>query len=309
MISENFSFKSGDDTDIFVYKWFPEENIVVKGIVQIAHGMAETAARYERFAEVLTKKGYVVFANDHRGHGKTAGELKNVGYLAESNGFTWLVNDMHQLSEIIKKEYPDLPLFLFGHSMGSFATQIYLMKFGKELKGAVISGSNGSQKLLHNIGFMVAKGEVKKHGRKVPSPKLNNLSFGSFNNAFKPSRTDFDWLSSDEAEVDKYIADPYCGGIFTTGFFYDFLLGLKEIDNTNNVSKVPTELPIFIFSGEKDPVGGAGKGVKKLYDTYKKYGIKDVSMKLYPGGRHEMLNEVNREVVMENVVKWLDKHI
>ena len=306
MLSKNFNFQSGDGSNIFVYRWSPDPDTKVKGIVQIAHGMAETAARYERFASTLTMNGYIVYANDHRGHGKTAGSLENVGYLAEEDGFDWMVKDMHQLTSLIKKEYPELPVFLLGHSMGSFATQRYIMLFGKELKGAILSGSNGSAALLHNLGYFVAGIEVKRNGRKAKSERMNQLSFGSFNNAFKPNRTEFDWLSRDHEEVDKYIGDPYCGDVFTAGFFYDFMKGLKEIDRIKNVERVPKDLPIYIFSGEKDPVGGAGKGVKKLYHTYKNCGISDVSIKLYPEGRHEMLNELNRDEVMKDVTDWLD---
>jgi len=268
--------------------------------------MAETAARYGRFAEVLTKNGYIVYANDHRGHGMTSGDLENVGYLAEEDGFDWMVKDMHQLTTLIKKEYPEFPVFLFGHSMGSFAAQRYIMLFGKEIKGVILSGSNGSAALLHNLGFLVAGHEVKKRGRRVKSERMNKLSFGSFNNAFRPNRTEFDWLSRDNGEVDKYINDPYCGSVFTAGFFYDFMKGLKETDKLKNVLLVPKDLPVYIFSGDKDPVGGAGKGVRKLYNTYKKCGLLDVSMKLYPEGRHEMLNETNRDEVMKDVVDWLD---
>lgn len=309
MQSKNFSFQSGDGTTIFVYHWSPDPDTKVKGIVQIAHGMAETAARYERFADTLTRNGYIVYANDHRGHGKTAKRLQNVGYLADEDGFDWLVKDMHQLTNLIKKEYPDLPVFLFGHSMGSFAAQRYIMLYGKELKGTILSGSNGSAALLHNLGFMVAGFEVKKNGRKTKSIRMNHLSFGTFNQAFKPNRTEYDWLSRDNAEVDKYIADPFCGGVFTAGFFYDFMKGLKELDKIKNVQLVPKDLPVYIMSGDKDPVGGSGKGVKKLFDTYQKCGMTDISIKLYPEGRHEMLNELNRDEVMKDIVEWLDSKL
>lgn len=309
MLSKNFVFKSGDGTDIFVYNWMPDEDIKVKGIVQIAHGMAETAARYERFAEILTKNGYIVYANDHRGHGKTAGNIESLGYLADEDGFGWLVKDLYQLSGIIKKENSELPLFLFGHSMGSFAAQKYIMLYGNELKGTILSGSNGRQGIILDIGTMFAKNEIKKHGRKVQSFKLNKMSFGSYNNTFKPNRTEYDWLSRDNAEVDRYIEDPFCGTVFTAGFFYDFLTALKEIENKSNLSFVPKDLPIYIFSGEKDPVGKCGKGVINLYNRYKNYGIKDVTYKLYKDGRHEMLNEINRDEVMKDVVDWLNKQI
>jgi alpha-beta hydrolase superfamily lysophospholipase len=309
MILKNFTFKSDEGTDIYVYNWRPDEEAQIKGIVQIAHGMAETAARYERFAQALTDNGYMVYIHDHRGHGNTAKTIENLGYLAEKDGFKWLVEDVHKLSEIIKRENPALPLFLFGHSMGSFVTQRYIMLYGKELKGTVLSGSNGKQGPILNIGAFLAKREAKRNGRKTQSSKLDRLSFGSFNNAFKPNRTAFDWLSRDNDEVDKYIKDPFCGTVFTCGFFYDFLSGLKEIEKDENIALVPKDLPIFIFAGDKDPVGKNGKGIIRLFNTYKKFNIKDVTYKLYKDGRHEMLNESNRDEVMSDVINWLNHHI
>ncbi|WP_099468725.1 alpha/beta hydrolase [Konateibacter massiliensis] len=309
MLFNSFSFKAEDGIDVFVYNWNPDNGVKVKGVVQIAHGMAETAARYERFAEILTGNGYVVYANDHRGHGKTAGNLENLGYLAEKDGLEYLVKDMHQLSTIILNDHPTLPIFLFGHSMGSFASQRYIMLYGDELKGVILSGSNGSQALLHKIGFFVSKREVKKYGRKAKSDKMNQLSFGSYNKHFNPNRTEFDWLSRDNDEVDKYITDPYCGSVFTAGFFYDFMKLFKIIDKEKNMELVPNNLPIYLFAGDKDPVGNYGKGVIKLFNAYRKHGIKDITMKLYSDGRHESLNEINREEVMADVVKWLDKNL
>lgn len=309
MVSGNLEFKSEEGTKIFVYVWKPDEDVKVKGVVQLAHGMAETAKRYERFAEVLVKEGFVVYANDHRGHGKTAGSLKELGYLADKDGFEWLVEDIHQLSGIIKQEYPDLPLFLLGHSMGSFAVQRYIMLYGDDLKGAILSGSNGKQGVMLSVATLLAGKEVKRHGRKAASGKMNQMFFGSYNDKFKPNRTDFDWLSRDKEEVDKYVEDPFCGTVFTGGFFYDFTSGLKNVEDKANLNLIPKNLPIYIFSGDKDPVGKYGKGVTRLYNTYKKYGIKDVTLKLYPGGRHEMLNEINRDEVMKDAVEWINHHM
>ena len=306
---KNFTFKSEEGTEIYVYNWVPDSEVKVKGVVQIAHGMAETAARYERFAEFMTKNGYIIYINDHRGHGKTAGSLEKVGYLADEDGFDWMAKDLHQLSGVIKKEHPELPLFLYGHSMGSYVAQRYIMLFGNELKGALLSGSNGKQGLILTLGTVVAKQEIKKHGRKVKSDKLNQMSFGGFNKAFAPNRTDFDWLSRDNAEVDKYVNDPYCGFVCTTGFFSDLLLGLKTIEKKENVALVPKTLPIFIFSGALDPCGKNGKGVTKLFNTYKKQGISDVTLKLYPEARHELLNETNRDEVMKDFLTWVYSHI
>jgi alpha-beta hydrolase superfamily lysophospholipase len=306
MLHNNFTFRSDEGTEIYVNQWMPEEKAQVKGIVQIAHGMAETSDRYARFADRLTANGYIVYANDHRGHGKTAKTLEHVGYLAEKDGFHWLVEDVHKLSEIIKKSHPNLPLFLFGHSMGSFIAQRYITQYGNILKGVILSGSNGRQGIILNAALLLAKGEIRKNGRKARSEKLNSLIFGKYNKAFHPARTEFDWLSRDDAEVDKYINDPFCGGVFTAGFFYDFFTGLKEIEDKNKLKYIPKELPIYIFSGDKDPVGQNGKGIIKLYNTYQKLGIHDVAYKLYENGRHEMLNETNREEVMQDVIHWLN---
>jgi len=306
MITKTFNFQDKEGISIFTYEWIPEEDVEIKAVVQIAHGMAETAARYERFAELLTKEGYIVFANDHRGHGKTAGDIENVGYLGEKDGFDWMVKNMHQLTEIIKEQYPDLPIFLFGHSMGSFLSQRYISLHGKDLKGAVLSGTNGKTGLLLQFGILLAEKECKKKGRKTRSEKLNKLSFGNYNNSFKPNRTEFDWLSSDEKEVDKYINDPYCGGVFTAGFFYDFLTGLRKTHKWAEMQNIPKDLPIYIFAGDKDPVGNCGKGILNLVKMYKKLQIKNVTYKLYKEGRHEMLNEINREEVAKDVISWFN---
>ena len=304
---ENFTFKDTGNLEIFVYKWLPDEKLQVKGIVQIAHGMAETAGRYGGLASILTENGFMVYANDHRGHGKTAGETSKLGELGE-DGFNKMVENMKELNELIKKENPNLPIFLLGHSMGSFLTQRYICLYGSGLKGAILSGSCGKQGVMIDVGRLIAKGEIKKIGRGGKSNKLDKLSFGSYNNSFKPNRTAFDWLSRDNNEVDKYIVDPFCGTVFTAGFFYDFLGGLKCIADKGEIKKVPMGLPIYIFSGDKDPVGKYGKGVLKLVRTYKQHGIEDISYKLYKGGRHEMLNEINKEEVMADIIKWLNKY-
>lgn len=308
MIKGTFSFKDEDGLEIFVYKWSPENNKKAKAVIQIAHGMAETAARYEKLGEELTKEGYIIYANDHRGHGKTAREVDKLGDLGE-NGFLAMVDNMYQLTEIIKKENPKLPIFLLGHSMGSFLTQRYICLYGKELKGAILSGTNGNIGVMADVGRIIAKREIKRIGRSGRSEKLDKLSFGGYNRAFKPNRTKFDWLSRDEKEVDKYIENPFCGTIFTAGFFYDLLGGLKLIANKNEISKIPKDLPIYMFSGDKDPVGKNGRGVLRLVKAYKKLGIKDLTYKLYTEGRHEMLNELNSDEVIKDLLLWLEDHL
>jgi len=305
---ENFKFKDKGDLEVFVYKWLPDTNVQIKGVVMIAHGMAETAERYESFAKSLTDNGFIVYANDHRGHGKTAGTVEKLGDLGD-DGFNSMVEDTHELKKRIKEENMDLPIFLFGHSMGSFLAQRYICLYGNELKGVIITGTCGAQGIILDIGRIIAKGEIKKIGRSGKSNKLAKLIFGSNNNSFKPNRTDFDWLSRDNKEVDKYIDDPFCGTVFTAGFFYDFLGGLKSIENHREIKNVTKDLPIYIFGGDKDPVGKNGKGLLRLVKTYKKHGIKDLTYKFYKDGRHEMLNETNKEEVTSDVIKWLNMHI
>ncbi len=306
MRKNSFYFLNKDGMKINTYVWEPEKEIDVKGIIQIAHGMAETALRYERFAEKLTERGYKVYANDHRGHGLTAKSIEELGYISDNDGFEDMVEDMHQLTDIIKKENQFKPVFLFGHSMGSFLSQRYAEIYGQDIQGLILCGTNGKPQAAVNLGIVLAKMEMNKKGSKAKSPRLNSMSFGSFNKAFMPTRTEFDWLSRDSEEVDKYIKDPYCGSVFTTSFYYYFLKGLKRIHNKENLNKIPKTLPIYIFAGDMDPVGSNGKGILSLIDILKKLGMKSVSYKLYKEGRHEMLNETNREEVMKDTIDWID---
>lgn len=307
MMRENFTFTGEEGLQIYGYKWLPENIEEAKGIIQISHGMAEGAHRYEPLAKYLTNHGYIVYAHDHRGHGQTGDKVGQIGILAKENGFEYLVRDLHKLSQMIRKDYPQLPLILLGHSMGSFVAQRYIMEYGNEIEGLILSGSNGKQGILLDIGLWMVKKEVEKIGRNTPSKKLDKLIFGTYNKQFGATRTPFDWLSRDEKEVDKYIEDPYCGGVFSAGFFYDFLTGLKYIGKLENKKSIPVTLPIYIFSGDRDPVGKNGKGILDLVKDYKKVGIQKVEYKLYPGGRHEMLNEVNKEEVMKDILGWVEE--
>ena len=309
MKTETFFFDGSDKAKIFSYKWSPDDGIKIAGAVQIAHGMAEHAARYERFAAFLTSNGFVVYANDHRGHNKTAGSLENTGFFADKNGWALVVEDMHILTGKIKEQNPGLPIFLFGHSMGSFLSRNYIYTYPDEFTGVILSGTGGNPGLLGKVGKMIAGIEKSIKGPRHRSTLLNGLSFGSFNKPFKPNRTDFDWLSRDEAEVDKYVADEYCGFICTTSFFIDMLGGILDIHKPANVYNTSRYLPMYIFSGEKDPVGNFTKGVRAVYEMYKRRGMNDLSYKIYKDGRHEMLNELNRDEVYTDVLQWLGKYI
>ena len=277
----------------------------IVGVIQISHGMAEHAGRYARFARFLTDAGFGVYANDHRGHGKTAGALENVGYFADTDGWQRVADDMYQLTAIIGRECPGVPIFLFGHSMGSFLSRTYIAAHGKDISGVILSGTGGDPGLLGKIGLMVARWERWRKGAKARSPLLNNLSFGGFNKAFKPNRTDFDWLSRDAAEVDAYIADPYCGGVFTAGFFCDLLTGLQFINSAEGIRRIPKDLPVHFLSGAVDPVGNNTRGVRQVAAAFKAAGIEAVTTTFYDGGRHEMLNETNRDEVFRDILQWL----
>lgn len=306
MIASVFTFEAADKTQIFVYKWLPE-NMPVKGVVQIAHGMAEHAERYTHFAECLTSQGFAVYANDHRGHGKNIAKASDMGFFAPDNGWFKTVDDMHKLSQIISAEYPGKPLFILGHSMGSLLTRTYICNYSKELKGVILSGTAGSPGLVGPLArFIVFICRILKgkHGR---VRLLDNMSFGSFNNKIKNPRTPFDWLSTDTNVVDKYIADPLCGGLFTVQFFSDLLTGLRFIFKNSNLKKIRPDMPVLLISGSQDPVGDFGKGVNQTFKKFKKNGIRNVDMKFYKEFRHEILNEVNKEWVYSDIAGWLNQ--
>ena len=298
-------FKDKEGVNISYYKWTPDiEN--VRGVIQIAHGMTETAIRYDYFAKRLCEKGYVVYAHDHRGHGDTAKTREDLGYIADNDGFYWMINDIKELTDIIKQENKGKKLMLFGHSMGSFLSQRYFQLYGNDIDALILSGSNGKPKNITKLGAIVARIEMKIKGRKAKSKLMDKLSFGGFNKNFKPNRTEYDWLCSVEEEIDKYIEDEKCGFICSTSFYYDLIKGLWDIHKKENLRSMPKDIPIYIFAGDKDPVGYFGEGIVNLYKTFKSIGIKDVEYKLYKNGRHEMLNENNKDEVIFNIIKWLD---
>ncbi len=303
------NFKTKDNKEIYVHKF---ENVQgdVKGVIQIAHGMSEHIGRYEHFASELNKNGYLVYGNDHRGHGKSVKSMEELGILADSDGFNKMVEDMYTLSKKIKEKHPNLPLFLFGHSMGSFLSQRYIMLHGDILKGVVLSGSNGrNAKLLMKFGQMKAQKEVEKVGRENISKDLNRLIFKKSKKSIGETKTKFDWLSRYKEEVQKYIDDPYCGFIFSAGAFQDLIDGVELIARSEEIAKVPKDLPILLVSGTKDHIGNFGKGVIKLRDTYKDFEIKDVEMKLYEGARHEVVKELNKEESIGDIIDFLNRHL
>ena len=300
---ENFKFADSEGVELNVYKWRPEGEVL--GVVQISHGMTENILRYDEFAKYLNNKGFIVYGHDHRGHGLTAKSKDELGYIADNEGFDWLVRDLYELMMMIKEENKGLPIYLFGHSMGSFVSQRFVELHGKEIDGLILSGSNGEPTKLAPIGIFLSNMEIKIFGRKHTSKMMDNLSFGDFNKKFKPNRTPYDWLCSVDSEVDKYIANEYCGFVCSASFYYDLLRGLRAIHKDENFSSIPKDLPIYILAGDMDPVGFFGKGIVNLYDKLKLTGVKDVEYKLYKNKRHEILNEDNKLEVMNDISTWL----
>jgi alpha-beta hydrolase superfamily lysophospholipase len=304
-----FSFQTNDGAEIFARKWTMEKEETPRVIVQIAHGMAEHIQRYDAFAKDLVSQNIFVYGNDHRGHGRTGTNSDSLGYLSDEQGFNKVVNDMDALTAIIEKDYPKIPIILFGHSMGSFLSRRYIQLHGDRIAGVILSGTGGDPGLMGKIGRIIAKREMKKNGTRTPSPLMNKLTFGSYNKGFTPTRTEFDWLSRDAAEVDKYIEDPFCGGVFTAGFFDDLLEGIEIINKPSNIAKIPMNLPIYLISGSKDPVGSNTKGVLKTYQAFVNAGITNVTYKFYIDARHEILNEINRNEVVADIIQWISSHV
>ena len=301
------TFTTHDNETIFYYRWPSNKNIVLKGIVQISHGIGEHAGRYHSIANILQNDGYEVFANDHRIHGKSVKSEDYLGYYDGEDYFSDAINDMRQLTEIIKNTNPNKKIILFGHSMGSLLSREYVTRYGEDLDALILSGTASFMKGLGSFGLLSAQFLGKLNGKHRSNELLKNLFISQFNKKFKPNRTRVDWISSDEKQVDLFEADPLRIEDFSLSVFRDILKGSKKIDKDATFEKTPKNLPIFIFSGDKDPVGEMGKGVKKVVKKYKNAGIKNLTLKLYSEGRHEMLNEINKEEVEKDVLNWLNK--
>ncbi len=309
MEKDHFQFKTKDSTNIFVYAWIPQDSTKTKAVLQISHGMAEHAARYQGLAEYLNSKGYAVYANDHRGHGRTAGGLENIGFLAQQNGWDLAVADIRQLSQILKKKHPDIPLFALGHSMGGLLLRDYISHYGSEIQGAIILSTSDNPFILCMIGQVIASIEIMAKGAKNRSELLDKMSFGKYNSYFSPNATKFDWLSSDTEAVRKYVDDPYCGEIFTSSFFKDLTYGVRKISSNKYFMKVPKDLPLLFLAGKNDPVGNMTKGVLKVIEKYIKAGIKDIEYIFFERARHEILNEKCKNEVYRHISDWLDEKI
>ncbi|MCL2192728.1 MAG: lysophospholipase [Treponema sp.] len=314
MVQDDTWFECNDGTRLFLRRWQPQ-NLQPKAILNIAHGMAEHSERYGWFAEKLCGAGIEVWAADQRGHGKTAdlgvngpGRGGLLGHCYDTDTFERVTADIHEINMQIRKTYLGTPLFLMGHSWGSFIAQNYIGQNGSMINGCILSGTRGPGgfKVRAGIPFLSVLAALK--GKRKGSPLARAAADGPYNKAFRPNRTAFDWLSRDEAKVDAYCADPLCGKLCSTGFYRDLAKGLHQIHQSETMEKIRKDLPIYIVCGSADPVGDMGASPSALVNTYRSLGIKDLEFALYPGARHEPLNETNREEVAANLLPWIQRH-
>ncbi len=278
-----------------------------RAVIQIEHGVAEHIGRYVAFATKLAEEGYAVFADDHLGHGKTVNSEEELVWFAEKDGWSLVCQDVWKLHDIAVQRYPGIPFILMGHSMGSFIARTVALEHSRELDGLIISGTGHQSAPIIWAGKAACLIEKLRMGSKGRSKLINQLAFGSYNKVFKPNRTAYDWLTREEREVDKYIQDPLCGADVTVGLFHDMLMGLNIIRQSKNLRRMRRDLPIYMFSGDKDPVGGMGKGVSMVYALMKANGLADVTLHLYKDGRHELLNGPDRKRVVKELLSWLDQ--
>jgi alpha-beta hydrolase superfamily lysophospholipase len=306
--TSTFTHTASDGKEIFVRKWLPAG--APKGILIVAHGMAEHSERYGRFAAAMAPSGWAVYIPDHRGHGQTAvqGEL---GWLAKKNGFLRIRDDLHEIALVAQAECGTLPTFLLGHSMGSLLAETYFAAYGKELSGCLLSGVIApAPPLFTAAGLLITAIGSAFKGQRTPSKLLHSMSFSANNKDFEPARTGVDWLSRDTAEVDKYVADPLCGFVCSFGFYRDMLSAFRSIyGKASAFAGLPKGLPVYILAGAEDPIGGAQGFVPILAEKLKAAGLEAVETRLYPGARHEILNETNRDEVTKDIKDWLDSNL
>jgi alpha-beta hydrolase superfamily lysophospholipase len=299
MPGSEFELRAEDGQRLLGRRWLPEGR--PRAIVQIAHGLSEHSARYARLASALNAAGYGVYAADLRGHGpKAVGDL---GHFADEGGWDKVVGDLWTLNRLIAAEQPGTPIVFLGHSLGSFLGRGFIAEHSDALAGAALSGSNGKPPAIATLGRAIARAERLRLGKRGKSQIIFQMWFGDFNKAFKPARTAFDWLSRDEKEVDAYVADPLCGSPFSTQLAIDVLDALPRVTSPESLAKIRKDMPIYVFSGERDPVGA---NIRGLIADLKAAGFTRLTTRIYPGARHETLNELNRDEVTRDLIAWLD---
>ena len=299
---EKLNFKSFDGQVLACYQWTSVKEI--KGVVQIIHGMSEHAQRYAPLAEFLNKNGYVVFADDHRGHGQTAGKPELVGkYNKPTNIYEDTVYDEIEISKMLQKKYPKVPLFIFGHSYGSLITQRYI-ELANLHAGAIICGSSYMKTGLNKLAAVIAKITMRHKGADAPAKFIENLSFKQYNKGLKEGEL---WISHNTKSVEEYKRDPFCGVPFSAKFYYDLMTGVMQAYKKQNLSQINKETPLMLLAGEEDKFSNDAKLAIKLYKQYVNLGIKDVTIHTYPGMRHEVHNELNNDQVLADILEFYNK--
>lgn len=299
-MEQSFWLESNDHSEFYVRYWGKEIG-QPKGIIQIAHGMVEHIGRYDAFATYLNEQGFIVYGNDHRGHGNTGDKQGLLGFFADEKGFELIVEDMFLLTRYIQKEHPHLPIFIFGHSMGSFVTRNYLQTYSSEPAGVILSGTGYFPKLTSLTGKTIASILPPKKESRL----MNMLTFANYNKNIKNKLTSFDWLSRDKEIVDDYMRDPFTGYIPTGRFFVDLLSGILMMQDKKRNRDINKDLPILFISGEDDPVGNYGRGVFQAAEIYTQAGLDNIAVMLFSESRHELLHEHNKEEVYELIKQWL----
>ena len=302
---DSFSLSASDGHEVACYSWVLDNP---KAVVQIAHGMGEHARRYDWVAQQLKANGYAVYANDHRGHGETSGPV--LGYMG-ADGWNRSLADMYELGQLARGEHEGLKLILLGHSMGSMLSQQFITRYGCSIDALVLSGSPGfKESKLAFINHLLMKFECWRHGPDGTSMLMQNAIFGNSNAPFDgPGATGYEWLSRDQEEVATYMADDQCGFVLSPASLIDMSQGSAISQDKLSLLRIPQNLPIYIFSGAEDPVHGKQVDLDRLVNAYRKRGLSQLSYKLYPGGRHEMLNETNKNEVVTELVQWLEQQL
>lgn len=306
---QEFTYSSADGVHaVHAAQWLPDEE-PPRAVVQLVHGVSEYIMRYDHFANYLAAQGIAVVGGDLLGHGATASGAEEYGFLGEKNGWRYLADDVRALRVLTGETFPGVPYFLMGHSLGSFLVRLYLIEWPGTVNGAILSGTGQESGFLVAFGKWLSGVERRRLGPKGHSPLLNMLSLDGYNKSFAPARTRADWISRDTAVVDAYVADPLCSFYPTVSMLQDMMDGLWAIARGETLRKMDGNTPVYFFSGACDPVGQRGAGVKKVYRLFERAGCKDLNIRLYPEGRHEMLNEINRDEVYHDVLDWLELHL
>jgi alpha-beta hydrolase superfamily lysophospholipase len=303
---ELFKIETRDHLQLQAYSWAVKNPLAV---VQIAHGMMEHAGRYDHFASWLNEHQVAVYANDHIGHGLTAKTPADLGHFPRKDDWQRSVDILQSLTQKIHAEHPGIPVFLFGHSMGSVMAQTYMMLCGREADGYILSGPVRQSGTMANLGLKIAGMLTFLFGPEDRSKLLIFLGYGQYNNRLKPRRTAFDWLSNVDSTVDKYMGSPICGFACSNRFYQNFFHGFNYISKRKNLKQIPPGTQVYIFAGRMDPAGKFGKDPQKINYLLSKFASARVRMKLYCKGRHEMLSEENREEVFGDLLEWMQERI